>query len=154
MPFALCQLGLPQVTHAELAAPAAGRRGVELLTPARPRASAGPARTAGELASTPGPRYAWRKSSLVSMSPWQPAVSSIQEAARLLPRGLPAFRPRSGQTVSADPRFPCSAVAVRVGDVTASVPEPHTLALTLRTLGATAIARRRRTNAAGPAAPT
>jgi hypothetical protein len=37
-----------------------------------------------------------------------------------------------------------SAVAVRPGDVTASVPEPQTLALVLLALGATAVARRRR----------
>jgi hypothetical protein len=36
------------------------------------------------------------------------------------------------------------AVAVRPGDVTASVPEPQTLALALLALGATAVARRRR----------
>jgi hypothetical protein len=36
------------------------------------------------------------------------------------------------------------AVAVRPGDVTASVPEPQTLALVLLALGATAVARRRR----------
>jgi hypothetical protein len=36
------------------------------------------------------------------------------------------------------------AVAVRPGDVTASVPEPQTLALTLLALGATVVARRRR----------
>jgi len=36
------------------------------------------------------------------------------------------------------------AVAVRPGDVTASVPEPQTLALALLALGATVVARRRR----------
>jgi PEP-CTERM motif len=36
------------------------------------------------------------------------------------------------------------AVAVRPGDVTAPVPEPQTLALTLLALGATVVARRRR----------
>ena len=36
------------------------------------------------------------------------------------------------------------AVAVRAGDVTASVPEPQTLALALLALGATVVARRRR----------
>jgi hypothetical protein len=40
--------------------------------------------------------------------------------------------------------FPFYAVAVRPGDVTASVPEPQTLALALLALGATAVARRRR----------
>jgi hypothetical protein len=38
------------------------------------------------------------------------------------------------------------AVAVRPGDVTASVPEPQTLALTLLALGATVVARRRRSS--------
>jgi len=37
-----------------------------------------------------------------------------------------------------------SAVAVRPGDVAASVPEPQTLALALLALGATVVARRRR----------
>ena len=36
------------------------------------------------------------------------------------------------------------AVAVRPGDVAASVPEPQTLALALLALGATVVARRRR----------
>ena len=40
--------------------------------------------------------------------------------------------------------FAFYAVAVRPGDVTASVPEPQTLALVLLALGATAVARRRR----------
>ncbi len=39
---------------------------------------------------------------------------------------------------------PLYAVAVRPGDVTASVPEPQTLALALLALGATVVARRRR----------
>ncbi len=43
-----------------------------------------------------------------------------------------------------DFHFPMFAVAVRPGDVTASVPEPNTLALALLALGATAVARRRR----------
>ena len=38
------------------------------------------------------------------------------------------------------------AVAVRPGDVTASVPEPQTLALALFALGATVVARRRRSH--------
>lgn len=45
----------------------------------------------------------------------------------------------------ADRKFlPLYAVAVRPGDVTASVPEPQTLALALLALGATVVARRRR----------
>jgi hypothetical protein len=36
------------------------------------------------------------------------------------------------------------AVAVRLGDVAAPVPEPQTLALVLLALGATVVARRRR----------
>jgi len=40
--------------------------------------------------------------------------------------------------------FPLYAVAVRPGDVAASVPEPQTLALALLALGATVVARRRR----------
>ena len=41
-------------------------------------------------------------------------------------------------------RFAYYAMAVRAGDVTASVPEPQTLALALLALGATVVARRRR----------
>jgi hypothetical protein len=46
-----------------------------------------------------------------------------------------------GASLQGDQLF---AVAVRPGDVTASVPEPQTLALVLLALGATAVARRRR----------
>ena len=43
-----------------------------------------------------------------------------------------------------DESNPLFAVAVRLDDVTASVPEPQTLALALLALGATVVARRRR----------
>ena len=52
----------------------------------------------------------------------------------------PAFGFQSGDRQN----FRFFAVAVRRGDVTASVPEPQTLALVLLALGATAVARRRR----------
>jgi hypothetical protein len=54
------------------------------------------------------------------------------------------FRPGNGlQLVGLQPSA-LYAVAVRPGDVTASVPEPQTLALVLLALGATVAARRRR----------
>ena len=60
------------------------------------------------------------------------------------PNGAWFFRTSVGGT---DPDATSSAlyaVAVRPGDVTASVPEPQTLALVLLALGATVVARRRR----------
>ncbi len=56
-----------------------------------------------------------------------------------------SFFPVSGnQFGGSQDDFALSAVAVRPGDVTASVPEPQTLALALLALGATVVARRRR----------
>jgi hypothetical protein len=54
------------------------------------------------------------------------------------------FIPASGLRFDGDLPSPFSAVAVRRGDVTASVPEPQTLALALLALGATVVARSRR----------
>ena len=55
------------------------------------------------------------------------------------------FHPHVGfQYVDFDKSFALYAVAVRPRDVTASVPEPQTLALALLALGATVVARRRR----------
>lgn len=49
-----------------------------------------------------------------------------------------------GSQSNEDMSNPLTAVAVRPGDVAASVPEPQTLALALLALGATVVARRRR----------
>lgn len=54
------------------------------------------------------------------------------------------FRTLDGGQGLVDKVNPLYAVAVRPGDVTASVPEPQTLALALLALGATVVARRRR----------
>ncbi len=60
------------------------------------------------------------------------------------PDGAWKFSPGDGSQ-SPDDKFNSSwAVAVRPGDVTASVPEPQTLALALLAFGATVVARRRR----------
>ena len=58
--------------------------------------------------------------------------------------GVWYFFPDSGSQDGANARNRFFAVAVRPGDVTASVPEPQTLALALLALGATVVARRRR----------
>lgn len=55
-----------------------------------------------------------------------------------------AFSPGFGFQSSGSMDVPLYAVAVRPGDVTASVPEPQTLVLVLLALGATVVARRRR----------
>ena len=60
------------------------------------------------------------------------------------PTGAWLFRTSSGLQFNAVKGFALYAVAVRPGDVTASVPEPQTLALALLALGATAVARRAR----------
>ena len=54
------------------------------------------------------------------------------------------FRPDTGFQAAASKNTLLFAVAVRPGDVAASVPEPQTLALALLALGATVVARRRR----------
>ena len=54
------------------------------------------------------------------------------------------FGPDLGFQLGGSHGFALYAVAVRPGDVTASVPEPQTLALALLALGATVVARRRR----------
>jgi MYXO-CTERM domain-containing protein len=54
------------------------------------------------------------------------------------------FYPGDGSQSAGGWVFPFFAVAVRTGDVAASVPEPQTLALALLALGATVVARRRR----------
>ena len=54
------------------------------------------------------------------------------------------FNTFDGSQDLVDKNFALYAVAVRPGDVTASVPEPQTLALALLALGATVVARRRR----------
>ena len=54
------------------------------------------------------------------------------------------FRPANGSQNVAFQGSRFFAVAVRPGDVAASVPEPQTLALALLALGATVVARRRR----------
>ena len=54
------------------------------------------------------------------------------------------FGPGGGGQSNASEDFLFFAVAVRPGDVTAPVPEPQTLALALLALGATLVARRRR----------
>ena len=54
------------------------------------------------------------------------------------------FYPVIGGQSAANETSRFFAVAVRPGDVTASVPEPQTLALALLALGATVVARRRR----------
>ena len=54
------------------------------------------------------------------------------------------FYPGLGDQPIASEGFRLFAVAVRPGDVTAPVPEPQTLALALLALGATVVARRRR----------
>ena len=58
--------------------------------------------------------------------------------------GAWSFRTRDGSQRYDGKDFPSYAVAVRPGDVAASVPEPQTLALALLALGATVVARRRR----------
>ncbi len=55
-----------------------------------------------------------------------------------------SFRPALGTQRDFSQGIRVFAVAVRPGDVTASVPEPQTLALALLALGATVVARRRR----------
>ena len=55
-----------------------------------------------------------------------------------------SFRPDSGSDGAFLKNTSHFAVAVRPGDVAASVPEPQTLALALLALGATVVARRRR----------
>ena len=55
-----------------------------------------------------------------------------------------AFRLSSGQQAVAIKGFALSAVAVRPGDVAATVPEPQTLALALLALCVTVVVRRRR----------
>lgn len=57
-----------------------------------------------------------------------------------------SFLPGSGVQLVNDQLGQFFAVAVRPGDVTASVPEPQTLALALLALGATVVARRRRSS--------
>jgi len=52
--------------------------------------------------------------------------------------------PSAGFQSSVDKGSPLYAVALRPGDVAASVPEPQTLALALLALGATTVVRRRR----------
>jgi hypothetical protein len=54
------------------------------------------------------------------------------------------FRTGNGSQIEVSTVNRLYAVAVRRGDVTASVPEPQTLALALLALGATVVARRRR----------
>ena len=54
------------------------------------------------------------------------------------------FHAGTGTQRGGRPGIAQNAVAVRPGDVTASVPEPQTLALALLALGATVVARRRR----------
>jgi len=54
------------------------------------------------------------------------------------------FGPASGTNGNGSELARFNAVAVRPGDVTASVPEPQTLALAILALGATVLARRRR----------
>ena len=54
------------------------------------------------------------------------------------------FDTRNGGQERFDKRSALYAVAVRPGDVAASVPEPQTLALVLLALGATVVARKRR----------
>ena len=54
------------------------------------------------------------------------------------------FNPVVGVQFGANHVTPLYAVAVRPGDVTSSVPEPQSLALALLALGATAVARRKR----------
>lgn len=54
------------------------------------------------------------------------------------------FNPATGPLGTIPEYGELYAVAVRLGDVTASVPEPQTLALALLALGATVVARRRR----------
>ena len=54
------------------------------------------------------------------------------------------FNPDGGSQTAGSQGVGLYAVAVRPGDVTASVPEPQTLALALLALGATVLARRRR----------
>lgn len=54
------------------------------------------------------------------------------------------FRPDTGTTFDPTQDKLAFAVAVRLGDATAAVPEPQTLALGLLALGATLVARRRR----------
>ena len=54
------------------------------------------------------------------------------------------FLPAIGVALDAIETSRLFAVAVRPGDVTATVPEPQTLALALLALGATVVARRRR----------
>ena len=55
------------------------------------------------------------------------------------------FNPVLGVQLTGSQDFQFFAVAVRPGDVAASVSEPQTLALALLALGATVVARRRRT---------
>ena len=54
------------------------------------------------------------------------------------------FSTTNGFRINIGKVLPLYAVAVRPGDVAASVPEPQTLALALLALGATVVARRRR----------
>lgn len=56
------------------------------------------------------------------------------------------FRPYTGNDVSDAPSFLHSAVAVRMGTVDATVPEPSTVAMVLLALVATAAVRRTRRN--------
>ena len=60
------------------------------------------------------------------------------------PDGAWLFRTTDGGQVTGGKNVALYAVAVRPGDVAASVPEPQTLALALLALGATVVARRRR----------
>ena len=60
------------------------------------------------------------------------------------PNGARVFRTGGGEQVNFGKGIAMHAVAVRPGDVAASVPEPQTLALALLALGAAVVARRRR----------
>ena len=60
------------------------------------------------------------------------------------PRYAWSFFTFNGLQTNVDKNLALYAVAVRPGDVAASVPEPQTLALALLALGAAVVARRRR----------
>jgi len=68
--------------------------------------------------------------------------SGTEVAAGIIAWG---FNPNVGFQSVGSQDLQLFAVAVRPGDVAASVPEPQTLALALLALGATVVARRRRT---------